>query len=178
MNEAPTVAEIDAAMAELESLRDQWIEIGCRLARREIKVEPGNRHLSDALSDIRVRDSLFWHMVDDSVKNPAVLAGWLEMFQNAAKREADAFTAADAPALACASIADWFSGDDEAMKKKIRMAQVLDPSYSILALLDSAARYGMSPTSWAQMIQGLTYEECRHGDSTNSTNNNTQDEEN
>lgn len=106
-----------------------------------------------ALLDVRVRDVVLWEVArwDD----PRVAA---ECALGLLRRAPEGFRA---PVATVAALLAWLTGDGVRAAIAVRFALEEEPDYSMAVLLARSLRAGMSPTSFRELLSGLSREECR-----------------
>ena len=107
------------------------------------------------LSDVRVRDTLLWHLVqkDERVAALGVLTSALRA----------APVGVVAPIATCTSICAWLTGDGARALVALERSQVDDPEYSLAQLVAEGLAAGLPPSTWAAAMAGVTEEQCRTG---------------
>lgn len=107
------------------------------------------------LGDIRVRDTLLWHLAqkDDHVTALSVLT-------SALRAAPPGFVA---PIATCTSICAWLTGDGARALVALERSQVDDPEYSLAQLVAQGLAAGLPPSTWAAALAGVTEEQCRTG---------------
>lgn len=110
-----------------------------------------------ALADIRVRDTVLWHLsrwtAEPLASAAAVLACLVRM----------APPGRVAPVATCAALVAWLSGDGARALVALDRASADDPAYSLATLLSASLAAGLPPRAWRESMAGLTRRDCRHG---------------
>ena len=106
-----------------------------------------------ALGDVRVRDTVLWHLVRAPSRRRSLTAA------TALLRAAP--EGSIAPIATCTAIAAWVSGDG--VRARFAVERALDdrPGYGLASLLDSALDAGMSGSDWRAAMASLTEAQCR-----------------
>jgi hypothetical protein len=110
-----------------------------------------------ALADIRVRDTLLWHLAAASDGSNCL------HYLTAALRAAP--TGLVAPVASCAAICAWLLGDGVRANAALDRAVADDPRYSLAWLVTQSISHGLPPSTWRQVMSRLTEVECRYGPS-------------
>jgi hypothetical protein len=142
----------------IDGWRDKWITRGIDAFLNDgFESVKQARGMSRALHDIRVRDSLLWHL---SQLTPEETLRAYGLFAAACRvtHPDDA-----APVATCAALAAWLSGDGARANVAADVARVADPNYSMLHLIHVALTAAMPPTSWRDAMRDLTFDDCRYG---------------
>ena len=153
-------AEGEDQMTAITAWRDKSIEKVVTLVVAAEGREPSDSDIARlvfCLSDIRVRDTLLWHLVQLPDHRAAldVLA--------VALRAAPAGMIA--PVATCTSICAWLTGDGARALIALERAQLADPEYSLAALVAQGLVAGLPPVFWISAMAGVTEEQCRTGES-------------
>lgn len=110
-----------------------------------------------SLHDIRVRDSILWMAASLTPEE---------------KREAYHLVAGvcrvmhpldSAPVLTTAAVLAWLSGDGARANVAVDYALRIDPDYSLAHLISTTLSAGMPPTAWVESMDGLSFDDVRHG---------------
>lgn len=126
-------------------------------------VEPEGRELSDrqvaqivhSLGDIRVRDTLLWHLVRCADRHAP-----FEVLVTALR---GAPAGRVAPIATCTSICAWLLGDGARALVALDRAQVDDGEYSLAHLVARGLAAGLPPAFWTAAMAEVTEEQCRIG---------------
>jgi hypothetical protein len=105
------------------------------------------------LGDVRVRDTVLWHLVRASSMR-GCLAAATELLRAAP----EGFIA---PIATCTAIAAWVSGDGVRARFAVERALEDRPGYGLASLLTSALDAGMSGSDWRSAMASLTEAQCR-----------------
>jgi hypothetical protein len=144
----------DGGSAAVESWRDEQVD---RLM--SLVFEGGD--LSDAdtvtllvgLCDVRVRDTLLWHLNGASDRY-----GCLDRLLIGLRLAPNGYVA---PIATCAALAAWLLGDGARASIAIDRALNDDPAYSLAILVGTSISAGLPPSAWQQVMGRLTIEACR-----------------
>ena len=155
----------DAELAGSKSLSDalaNWRNRGID-ALVTLVLESDGRQLSDqeiaevvfSLGDIRIRDTLLWHLVRSADRHAAFGAlatalrgappGWV------------------APIATCTSICSWLMGDGARALIAMDRAIEADDQYSLAQLVAQGLAAGLPPAFWTAAMAEVTEEQCRSG---------------
>ena len=151
--------ELDEALgaggsAAVEAWRDEQVD---RLA--SLIFEGGE--LSDAdtvtllvgLCDVRVRDTLLWHL--NGASEPY---GCLDRLLIGLRLAPNGYVA---PIATCAALVAWLLGDGARAAIAIDRALNDDPAYSLAVLVGTSISAGLPPSAWQDVMGRLTVEACR-----------------
>jgi hypothetical protein len=108
-----------------------------------------------ALRDVRVRDTVLWEIANSDRHDPH------RAFEVAAAFLRGAPTGVVAPIGTVTGLLGWLIGDGVRAMAALERVWVDDPHYSLADLLGRSISAGLSPTSWRDMMGGLTREACR-----------------
>lgn len=128
-------------------------------------VAADGRELSDSeiarivfcIVDIRVRDTLLWHLVQLSDRRAA-----LDALAAALRAAPEGMIA---PIATCTSICAWLTGDGARALVALERAQLADPDYSLAQLVSQGLGAGLPPAFWSAAMADVTEEQCRTGTS-------------
>ncbi|MFZ4485862.1 MAG: DUF4192 domain-containing protein [Candidatus Nanopelagicales bacterium] len=151
--------ELDDALgaggsAAVESWRDEQVD---RLT--SLIFEGGE--LADAdtvtllvgLCDVRVRDTLLWHL--NGASEPYAC---LDRLLIGLRLAPNGYVA---PIATCAALLAWLLGDGARAAIAIDRALNDDPAYSLAVLVGTSISAGLPPSAWQDVIGRLTIEACR-----------------
>lgn len=109
------------------------------------------------LTDIRVRDTVLWDLMNGESQN----------WPRAAEQLADVVSRAPggwaAPAATILAILRWQLGDGSRASAAIERALAVNPEYTLAGLVDRCLASGMHPSVWRTGVTGMAREEARHG---------------
>lgn len=154
-------------IAQLERFRDEGIALGCWLlgldaATRRPEAWPDDDELlADlvlALGDVRVRDSLLWHLAH---AEPAVLEQAGSDLRRAVRRAPEGAVAAVAT---LAAVCCWLTGDGARTRVLLDRALADDGGYSLARLLERSVEAMLPPAAWAESLRSVPWDRCRHGE--------------
>lgn len=111
--------------------------------------------LLGALHDVRIRDSLVWHLAHRDA--PRRLLGLLAGLLRAAQ-PGDV-----APIATVTAIAAWLCGDGARAAIAVERALEDDADYTLAMMMAVSLRLGLPPSSWRASMDRLSLQECRHG---------------
>jgi hypothetical protein len=140
--------------AALEQWRDEVIQRLLQGLEAGMLADFGS-DLAIGLQDIRVRDSVLWHLAHDLDPATGLLA------LRALVRNLPA--GYRAPAATVASICAWLVGDGVRASAALELAIHDAPDYGLAMLVSTALMNGLPPRTWQETMEQLTYEACRHG---------------
>lgn len=152
---------------ELERFRDQGIALGRWLlgldssTRRPETWPDDDELLADlllALGDLRVRDSLLWHLAH---AEPGALLRAATDLRRAVRRVPEGAVAAIAT---LAAVCSWLTGDGARTRLLLERALADDPAYSLARLLEHSVEAMLSPAAWAESLRSVPLEKCRYGE--------------
>jgi len=146
--------------AELEVWRDEQIARWLPVFTGTHPGEPGPdvveiHDLLLCLADIRVRDTVLWHLA--SVGATQGCMDWLVSAMRAAP------AGHVAPVAACAAICAWLRGDGVRANAALDRALADNDRYSLAWLVGQSIAYGLPPSSWREVMGRLSESECRNG---------------
>ena len=146
-----------------QSEREQWRDQSIAHLRSLLALDGGQPQVPisiperaraiHALADVRVRDTVLWHLVRAADARPAL--GVLAMLLRGAPANHQA------PVATCAGIAAWLCGDGVRASTAVDRALADQPEYGLALLLRQALDAGMSGQHWREAMSGLTEAECR-----------------
>ena len=149
--------------AEISATLAHWREVSIEAILRIVLATDVTDEVSDSdmarvifcLGDIRVRDTLLWHLVqkDERVAALSVLTSAL--------RAAPAGLVA--PIATCTSICAWLTGDGARALVALDRGHVDDPEYPLAQLVAQGLAAGLPPSTWAAVMAAVTEEQCRTG---------------
>jgi len=121
----------------------------------------GSEGLSDAhtvallvgLCDVRVRDTLLWHLNSANDRY-----GCLDKLLIGLRLAPNGYVA---PIATCAALVAWLLGDGARASIAIDRALSDDPEYSLAVLVGMSISVGLPPTAWQEVMGQLTVEACR-----------------
>ncbi|HBJ73767.1 MAG TPA: hypothetical protein DDY88_08730 [Actinobacteria bacterium] len=119
-------------------------------------VEPeGNGLFVTGLRDIRVRDSVLWHLAQQLDPSTSLIA--LRTVVRALP------TGHRAPTATVAAICAWLLGDGVRASAAVDIALSEEPDYGLAQLVSTALVNGLPPRMWRETMEQLTYDACRNG---------------
>ena len=154
-----------AALDDLEPWRDRAIAhlrtlLGLGGAAQGVQDDAAERFSAagsaaalQALEDVRVRDTVLWHLVQASSTRRTLQA--CTALLGAAP---DGLVA---PIATCTAIAAWLCGDGVRARFAVSRALAERPAYGLAALLSGALDAGMSGADWRLAMTELTEAQCR-----------------
>lgn len=107
------------------------------------------------LSDVRVRDTLLWHLAQ--ARDVDACLGWLA---NAMRAAPDGHVA---PVATCTAIAAWLHGDGVRANAALERALADDRDYALGWLVAQSIINGLPPDTWRGVMSTLSERECRTG---------------
>ena len=110
-----------------------------------------------ALHDVRVRDTLLWHVTGLTVDQRRDAYDLVATVARAMHPD-DA-----APACTVAALCAWLSGDGARANIAVDYALASVPGYSLALLVQHALNTGMNPQSWIEAMDDLSYDDVRNG---------------
>lgn len=138
-----------------ESMRDHAIEqVHDALLRGPLTAQSIAR-VAEALSDVRVRDTILWDLMHMSSDSWVFVARSLVHIVSATP---DTHVASPATLLA---ILRWQQGDGSRAAAAVERALAADPTYSLADLINRSLLVGLHPGVWAEGLAGLEREACR-----------------
>jgi hypothetical protein len=108
-----------------------------------------------ALCDVRVRDTVLWEIAHCHEHDPH------RAFESAAALLRGAPAGVIAPIGTVTALLGWLIGDGVRAMAALERVWAEDPDYSLAELLGRSINAGLPPTSWRDMMGGLTREACR-----------------
>ncbi len=157
----PLVAEDDADCAAeitdgaaLEAWRDRRIED----IRQSLRCGPEitdaqTARLLSGLDDIRVRDTLSWHLSREDDLRPALDALIVAM--------RSAPPGCVAPVACCTGMVAWCIGDGARASIALDRSLADDPGYVLAQLLARAVHAGLPPAGWRQALADMAEDDMR-----------------
>lgn len=155
-SEDPVDAQARPANVPLEEWRDAVLAgpVARLLGQDDLDTSDAAETLG-ALDDVRVRDTLLWHLVRH--EDARRILGRLAVLLRSAK------PGAVAPIATVTAIAAWICGDGARASIAIDRAFDDRPDYTLALLVERSLRHGLSATTWLAAMQELPFEACRHG---------------
>lgn len=115
-------------------------------------------HLLLALRDVRVRDTLLWHLTRMEPTQLRTAQGQLcRLLRQAPEHET-------APVATVAALALWLLGDGVRATAACDRALADDPHYTLALMLAVAVGTGRSPAEWRAAMSTLSFDTCRYGE--------------
>ena len=108
-----------------------------------------------ALCDVRVRDTVLWEIANSDRHDPH------RAFEAAAALLRGAPAGVIAPIGTVTGLLGWLIGDGVRAMAALDRVWAEDPDYPLAQLLGRSINAGLSPTSWRDMMGGLTRDACR-----------------
>ncbi|MBU6245661.1 MAG: DUF4192 family protein [Actinomycetales bacterium] len=108
-----------------------------------------------ALADIRVRDTLLWHLAASTDPRRS-LSAMLGVLRAAGPGHI-------APIATCTAIAAWLTGDGVRASAAAQRALADDGEYVLGVLVARSLAAGLAPAAWREVMRQVTLEECRTG---------------
>ncbi|MDP2013054.1 MAG: DUF4192 domain-containing protein [Actinomycetota bacterium] len=111
--------------------------------------------LASGLTDIRVRDSVLWHVAKqlDAATSLLGLRVLVRVLPEGRR----------APSATVASICAWLAGDGVRASAALDIALQDEPEYGLAQLVATALSNGLPPRTWQETMEHLSYEHCRYG---------------
>jgi hypothetical protein len=108
-----------------------------------------------ALCDVRVRDTVLWEIAHSGRHDPH------RAFESAAALLRGAPAGMIAPIGTVTGLLGWLIGDGVRAVAALERVWAEDRDYSLAELLGRSIHAGLPPSSWRDMMRGLTREACR-----------------
>ena len=108
-----------------------------------------------ALCDVRVRDTVLWEIAHSGRHDPH------RAFESAAALLRGAPAGMIAPIGTVTGLLGWLIGDGVRAVAALERVWAEDRDYSLAELLGRSINAGLPPSSWRDMMRGLTREACR-----------------
>ena len=105
------------------------------------------------LCDVRVRDTLLWHLNSANDRY-----GCLDRLLIGLRLAPNGYVA---PIATCAALVAWLLGDGARASIAIDRALSDDPEYSLAVLVGMSISVGLPPAAWKEVMGQLTVEACR-----------------
>lgn len=148
---------------EREAWRDEQVAMLIRVVVGQVRLGAVDGDEADVavaealvgLSDIRVRDTVLWHLARTSDAR-ACLASLI-----AALRAAPSGYVA--PIATCTAIAAWLLGDGVRANAALERALGEDGAYALGWLVAQSIMHGLPPDTWRRVMSTLSEQECRTG---------------
>ena len=139
---------------------DTWRDDSISLILESLIERPavGSGHDAEillGLCDVRVRDTVLWEIANSDTHDPH------RAFEAAAALLRGAPAGVIAPIGTVTALLGWLIGDGVRAMAALERAWAEDPDYSLATLLGRSINAGLSPSSWREMMGGLTREACR-----------------
>ena len=139
---------------------DTWRDDSISLILESLIERPelGSGHDAEiflGLCDVRVRDTVLWEIANSDAHDPH------RAFEAAAALLRGAPAGVIAPIGTLTALLGWLIGDGVRAMAALERAWAEDPNYSLAELLGRSINAGLSPSSWREMMGGLTREACR-----------------
>jgi hypothetical protein len=139
---------------------DTWRDGAIRLVLESLIDNPAAGSGSEAeillaLCDVRVRDTVLWEIAHSNEHDPH------RAFEAAAALLRGAPVGVIAPIGTVTALLGWLIGDGVRAMAALDRVWDEDPDYSLAELLGRSINAGLPPTSWREMMSGLTREVCR-----------------
>jgi hypothetical protein len=147
---------------DLEVWRDQEVE-GVMLLLRDGS-PPGDEQiarLGRAMADIRVRDTVLHRIT--AAAHPDTVGPWDAVWRVVVAAMRTVAPAHVAALGAVAALAAWQLGDGLRAGEALVRARAADPEHGLAKLLQQALDRGAPPSTWEEVMRGLTEAQCRHG---------------
>lgn len=138
-----------------EQWRDERIKDLLDLIEAPEATSDAIAHALVALGDVRVRDTTLWSLLHAS--SPET---WADVLTRLLRAAPDGRVA---PVGTCCAIAHWLSGDGMRSRLAVERARADDPGYSLAALVHMSLAAGLPPRAWRDAMSELTRDDCRHG---------------
>ena len=106
-----------------------------------------------ALCDVRVRDTLLWHIARTEHRY-----GCADVLLSATRLAPNGYVA---PVATCAALACWLLGDGARASISIARALNDDPEYSLALMIGASLAAGLPPAAWGEVMAELTLDDCR-----------------
>jgi len=139
---------------------DAWRDDAIRLVLDELidntaAGSGGEAEIYLGLCDVRVRDTVLWEIAHSHEHDPH------RAFESAAAVLRGAPAGVIAPIGTVTALLGWLIGDGVRAMAALERVWAEDPDYSLAELLGRSINAGLPPTSWRDMMGGLTREACR-----------------
>lgn len=108
-----------------------------------------------ALRDIRIRDTLLWHLAAT-----ANVAPCMESLVAAMRAAPQGHVA---PVATCVAICAWITGDGVRANAALERALADDEHHSLAWLVGRSIAHGLPPAAWKEIMAALSEEDCRMG---------------
>lgn len=119
-------------------------------------VEPvGMALFVTGLRDIRVRDSVLWHLAQQLDPSTSLIA-----LRTVVRVLPPGHRA---PPATVAAICAWLLGDGVRASAAVDIALAEEPDYGLAQLVSTALINGLPPRMWRETMEQLTYDACRNG---------------
>ncbi len=150
------LAQADDHRRAFEAWRDSAISLvgECLCSSAEFSPEIECEVLL-ALCDVRVRDTVLWELANSSSHDAH------RAFERAAALLRGAPTGTIPPIGAVAAILGWLIGDGVRAMAALERVKAADTDYALAELLDRSISAGLPPSSWLEMMRGLSRAACR-----------------
>jgi hypothetical protein len=135
----------------IDRMLEAWAEDGFESDKHLVRA-------GRALHDIRVRDTILWYATTGLTTEEMMRAYELASCVARAMHPKDA-----APACTIAAILAWQAGDGARANIANDYAIASDPGYSLALLVHQSLSCGLPPGAWLDSMNGLTYDDVRHG---------------
>ena len=148
------------ATGALEELRERYLQgllpgfLGQGIDPRSTD-EESLAEVIVGLSDVRVRDTLLWHLARE--RDVAGCLNWLEHAMRAAP------VGYVAPVATCTAIAAWLQGDGVRANAALERALEDDREYALGWLVAQSIMNGLPPQTWRGVMSTLSESDCRSG---------------
>ncbi|MDO8731064.1 MAG: DUF4192 domain-containing protein [Actinomycetota bacterium] len=141
--------------AELELWRDEVIRLLLNCCESGVVASADRLRLANGLRDIRVRDSVLWHLAHQLDPNTSFLAvrALIRCLPEGQR----------APAATVGAICAWLTGDGVRATAALDIAAHEEPEYGLARLVSTALANGLPPRMWQETMEQLTYDSCRNG---------------